>query len=87
MRVPRCLFLSARDAVEAIDSFAPRLSGVFREISLLFGLFNDSVEICERTKRVRRIPVIVVKPLQNRTEDGMFGLQAAFALLSPISRL
>ena len=28
--VPRCLFLSARDAVEAVKSLAPKLPGVLR---------------------------------------------------------
>ena len=31
--IPRSLFLQARNAVEAIESFAPLLSGVFRECS------------------------------------------------------
>ena len=33
MSVPICLFLQARNAVEAIKSFAPELSGLFRESS------------------------------------------------------
>ena len=33
VNVPRCLFLYARNAVEAVNSLAPRLSRVFRESS------------------------------------------------------
>ena len=33
MSVPKCLFLRARNAVEAVNNLAPRLSGVLRESS------------------------------------------------------
>ena len=49
--------------------------------SLPSGLFNDS-------KWVGRVLVVVAKPLQSGTEDGMFGHPTwnAFALMPPNSR-
>ena len=51
-------------------------------------LFEDNFEVCECAKCIRRVVVIVIKPLQKRTEDEMFGhpTRDAFALVSPNSR-
>ena len=58
--------------MEAINSFAPKLSGVLgessRTVSLPFGLFNDSFEIREHAKQVGRVAVVVVKPHQNKNK-------------------
>ena len=67
-------------------------SDVFRESSrtvCLFGLFKNSFELCKCAKWIGRKSVVIVKPLQNGTEDRMFGRPAwdAFALLLPMSRL
>ena len=75
--VPRCLFLFARNAVEAVSSVAPTLSGVLRESSRTVCLLASSrtiyVEVCECTKWVGRALVIVIELFQNGTENGMFG--------------
>ena len=69
----------------AVNRFAPRLSGILRESSRtvrFLAFFENSFEICERAKQVGRVSVTVVKPLQNRAENGMFGHPTwnAFAL-------
>ena len=71
MSVPRCLFLQARRAVEAIKSFASMLSGVFRESSRIvcFLDLKKNFEFYERTKRIMREIVVVVKPKGNRKRD------------------
>ena len=59
-------------------------SGVFRETFTnreSLGLFTEDDEFCERTKRISRQPVIIVKSLQKATENGMFGHQLGIRLL------
>ena len=62
--------MKARNALEAIKSFAPMLSRVLRERSRIVCMlaFSMSFEICERAKRVGRVLVTVVQPRQ--TENG-----------------
>ena len=43
--VPKCLFLLARKAVEAVDSLAPRLSGVLNESSRTVRFLSFSMTI------------------------------------------
>ena len=78
--------------MEAINSIDPTLSGVLRESSRTVCLSAFSMivlKICERANWVGRVSVAVVKPLQNRTINSMFGhpTREAFALLSLIRRL
>ena len=40
--------------------------------SLPLCLFKDSFEVRDCAKRINRVLVTVIKPLWNRTEDGMF---------------
>ena len=50
---------------------------------------KNSFELSKCAKWIGRKSVVTVKPLEDRTEDRMFGHPAwnAFALLLPISRL
>ena len=59
-----------------------------REQSALLLFFNDSFEVCECAKRIGRVSVAVVKPLQDRTKNGIFGHPTwdAISLVSPNSR-
>ena len=80
------------NAVETIKSFAPMLSGVFRESSRIvcfFAFSRTTLNSASPPKRIGRKSVVVLKPLQNGTEDRMFGHPAwnAFARLLPSSRL
>ena len=91
MTLPRCLFLSARNAVEAVNYLTPRLSSVLRESSrkvCLFCFFEVNFEVFECAKWISRVLVIFIKPFSKRTEDGMFGhpTRDAFALVSSHSR-
>ena len=90
MRVPRCPFRKARKAVEVIKSFAPIQLGVCRESSRLrhlSSLMLEKFEFSQRTKRVRRKSVVVMKLLQNRTKHWMFGHPTGntFVLVSSMS--
>ena len=65
MTVPRCQFLEARNEVDAINSL---VSGVLRESSrtvCLFCIFENNFEVCECTKWVSRVLVIVTDLFQN----------------------
>ena len=91
MSVPRCLFLLARNAVEAVNNLALRLSSVLREGSqtvCLLAFFKEKFEVSECAKWVSRVLVFFVKPLYNGTEDGTFGHPTwdAITLVSPSTR-
>ena len=75
-----------------MKSFAPVLSGVFRESSrtVCFLPFSRIVfELCECAKWIGRRTVVIVKPLQNFLGNGIFGHPTwnAFPVLLPISWL
>ena len=68
------------------------LSGVFRESSrivCILALSRIALNSQSAPKRIGRVSVVIVKPLQNRAEDGIFGHPTwnAFALMPPISWL
>ena len=75
MSVPRCLFLYARNAVEAVKSLAPRLPGVLRWSSrtvrcLAFSrIMLKSVRAPNGSSGYK---VIVTDLCQNRAENGLF---------------
>ena len=67
MSVPRC------NAVEAVNNWAPRLSGVLRESSRLLAFPSIISKSASAPNWGSRVLMSFVKPLQNGTEDGMFG--------------
>ena len=76
MRVPRCRFRKARKAIEVIRSFAPMQSGVCfngSRVVISLAFMQKDFKFSQRTKRVRRETVVIMKLLQDRTKKRIFG--------------